>query len=957
MPAALFYSLSLWPRTLQRKAAWALLLVFLLALGNVAVLQVLLRRSDDLAATLNMAGKMRMLGQRVALESLAARQDPQGAWAQSYPERVQAFEQAQHTLSAGGGAFGLRVSPLPAPLRPALSDLQASWQECRQALQAVQAAPAGQAVDIGPAMRASAVLLQHTEVLMDGIVAYANAAHQRALYSSVLLFVLDALLLLLGYVLVARRVLQPMHRLAQQCRAMVAGDYAQRAPAGVAQRGDELGELAQALNQSAAHIGQLLQDVAQERAAAEQIQAMFNGLAANSVAGIYMLDHEVRLIYANDQLAQLTGYTQQDLENHLPMARLFTPQAYAEVEKSVQDRLQGRTRSARYERRLLRADGSEVDIEIFGTAMRYQGRPAVIGLIIDISERKRAEASMRRASLVFQHTREAIVVTDARSVVQDINPAFTQITGYAAPAIVGRRMNVLSSGAHGPEFYQGMWQRLLEAGHWSGDITNHRADGQAFISELTITASRNADGSVHSYIGLFNDVTEQRQQQASIWRQAHYDHLTQLPNRQMFQQNLVHSMEQARHSRLPFALVFLDLDFFKEVNDTFGHDQGDELLRQVARRLRGCVRATDLIARLGGDEFTLILPGLQAQDDVLPVCRKVLQAIAQPYDLSSNTVHISVSMGVTFYPDDGSDGVELLKHADLAMYAAKDKGRNQFALFEAGMQAAAQQRRLLLRDLQAGLEQGEFVLHYQPIVEMRSQRTVKAEALLRWQRPGHGLVGPGEFIDLAEESSLIVPLGDWVFHEAARQVAQWRAAVAPAFSLSVNVSPVQLGSSAHQVARWLAHLQALALPGGALTLEITERVLLDADQTTDSKLHQLQNAGLQLALDDFGTGYSSLSYLKRFDIDGIKIDRSFVSHLQAGSQDLVLCQAIIVMAHQLGITVVAEGVETQAQHELLLAAGCDYGQGYFYCRPVPAEVLLERLQREALAATASAPAG
>ena len=957
MSASLFSSLPLWPRTLQRKAAWALLLAFVLALGNVAVLQVLLRRSDDLAATLNIAGKMRMLGQRMALEGLAARQDPQGDWAQAYDERVQAFEQAQRTLAAGGSAFGLRVVALPAPLRPAFDDLQTSWLQYRQALQTLQAAPVGAAPDIRPVMQASAVLLQHTEVLMDGIVAYANAAHQRALYSSLALFVLDALLLLLGYVLVARRVLQPMQRLAQQCRAMVAGDYAQRAPAALARRSDELGELAQALNESARHIEQLLLDVAQERATAEQIQAMFNGLAENAVAGIYMLDHEVRLIYANDQMARLTGYTQQDLDNHLPMSRLFSPQAYVAVEKSVQDRLQGRTRNARYERRLLRADGSEVDIEIFGTAMRYQGRPAVIGLIIDISERKRAEASMRRASLVFQHTREAIVVTDARGVVQDINPAFTQITGYAAPAIVGRRMNTLSSGQHGPEFYQGMWQRLLEHGHWSGDITNCRADGQTFVSELTITASRNPDGSVHSYIGLFNDVTLQRQQQASIWHQAHYDHLTGLPNRQMFQQNLVHGMEQARHSGLSFALVFLDLDFFKEVNDTFGHDQGDELLRQVARRLRSCVRATDLIARLGGDEFTLILPGLHAQADAHPVCRKVLQAIAQPYALGGNTVHISVSMGVTFYPDDSSDGVELLKHADLAMYAAKDKGRNQFAIFEPEMQAAVQQRRLLLRDLQAGVEQSQFVLHYQPIVEMRSQRTVKAEALLRWQRPGHGLVGPGEFIDLAEESSLIVPLGDWVFHEAARQLAQWRAAGAQDFSLSVNVSPVQLLSNAHQVHAWLAQLPPLALPGAALTLEITERVLLDADPTSDSKLHQLQNAGLQLALDDFGTGYSSLSYLKRFDIDCIKIDRSFVSHLQAGSQDLVLCQAIIVMAHQLGITVVAEGVETQAQHELLRAAGCDYGQGYFYCRPVPAQLLGERLQREALAATASARAG
>ena len=937
-----------WPRTIQHKVVWAAIAIFLLGLGNVVTLQWLLRRSDNIAATLNLAGKMRMLGQRAALETLAARQDPSGDWLRGYDSQVQTFERAYQTLAQGGSAAG--HAPLPPELRPKLTDLYASWQRSRQAMQALQAAsatPADQAGDMAATMQASAQLLAQTEQLMDAIVVYADTAHRRALWSSLVLFLLDALLLGLGYLLVARHVLRPIEQLGAQCRAMVRGDYSMRAPAAITERQTELGALAQALNQSATHVEKLLQDVALERAALEQVQAMFNGLADNAVASIYMLNVEVELIYANAQMAQLTGYSQRELNERFPMARLFTPQAYEQVCRSVQDRLQGRTRTARYERILLRADGSQVDIEIFGTAMQHQGQPAVIGLIIDISERKRNEAPMRRASLVFQHTREALVVTDASGLVLDVNPAFTQVTGYAAPAIMGRRMSIMSSGQHGPEFYEAMWRQLLQTGHWSGDITNRRADGAEFISELTVTASYNPDGSVHSYIGLFTDVTAQRQQQASIWHQAHYDHLTQLPNRQMFQQNLLHCIEQARHSRLPFALVFLDLDFFKEVNDTFGHDQGDELLRQVARRLRGCVRATDLIARLGGDEFTLILPGLQQLDDVYPICRKVLQAIAQPYELTNNTVHISVSMGVTFYPRDGDDGVALLKHADLAMYAAKAKGRNQFAVFEPEMEQAAQSRRLLLRDLEAGLEQREFVLHYQPIVDMHSQRTVKAEALVRWQQPQRGMVQPGEFIDLAEESGLIVPLGDWVFREAAQQLAQWRSMLAADFKLSFNVSPIQLQSNEHRVIDWLVFLQGLGLPGRALTMEITERVLLEADKNTDAKLHNLQAAGMQLALDDFGTGYSSLSYLKRLDIDYIKIDRSFVSHLQAGAQDMVLCQAIIVMAHQLGIKVVAEGVETQAQHDMLLAAGCDYGQGYYYCRPISAQMLTERLQREA----------
>ena len=942
MPATFLRSLLPWPRTLKHKALWALLLVALLALGNVATMQLLLRRSDDAAATLNIASNMRMLGQRIALETLAAQQDPFNAGT-PHMERYQAFEDAYAALAHGGSAYGQQVQALDARMRPALQTLYDDWQAYRLALDALRATPWNRAPDIVGLMQASDALLQSTEVLMQQLVQFTNQAHQRALWSSVALFVIDVLLLILGYLLLARQVLHPIQAMARQCRAISRGDYTQRSEL---PRSEELAELAQALNQSAQHIEQLLRDVVQERSAVEQIQAMFNGLADNAVAGIYMLDERIEFIYANAQLAQITGYPQHELQAHFPLARLFTPQAYAQVHERVRDRLEGRVHSARYERQLVRADGSTCDIEIFGTTMRYQGRPAVIGMMLDISERKRTEASMRRASLVYQHTREAMVVTDAHGVVLDINPAFTRVTGYEAHEILGQRLNRLSSGRHDRAFYQALWSSLQTHGSWSGDIYNRRKNGEEYIEQLTITTSYNEDGSVHIHIGLFTDVTQLRQQEASIWHQAHFDHLTELPNRQMFQQHLAHSIEQARLHGQSFALVFLDLDFFKEVNDTFGHDEGDELLRQVARRLRSCVRSSDLVARLGGDEFTLLLPGLQQSQDIDPLCRKLLHVVAQPYELTNNTARISVSAGVTFYPRDGYDGIELLKHADLAMYAAKDKGRNQYCVFEPAMEAAAQSRRLLLRDLEIGLDEQQFTLHYQPIVQMRTQRIVKAEALLRWQHPQRGLVGPGEFIELTEESGLIVPLGDWVLREAANQLTQWRSTLDADFRLSVNVSPIQLHSGSHQVAPWLEHLRSLQLPGEALTIEITERVLLEPDPLSDGKLNALQEAGMQLALDDFGTGYSSLSYLKRFDIDYIKIDRSFVSHLSRDSQDLVLCQAIIAMAHQLGIHVVAEGVETQEQHDILLAAGCDYGQGYWYCRPIAAAALSERLRQQ-----------
>ena len=934
-----------WPRTLRRKALWAALLVALLAVGNVVTIQVLLRRSDNLAATVNMAGKMRMLSQRIGLEALAARERPEGQWPAA-EEHYAAFEATYATLRDGGSAHGMQVQPLDAQLRPMLQTLHASWQRYRQAIDALRQAPlAAGGAQIEQAVATGNALLEQTESLLDQLVRFAETTHQRALYSSLALFALDVLLLALGYALLARRVLRPIHILTRQCREMAQGNYGTRVPFSSS---DELGELARALDNSAAHIHQLLHDVAQERTALAQMQAMFNGLAENEVAGIYMLDEKLDIIYANEQLARMTGHPRETLAGGFALARLFPPEAYVEVRRRVLERLHGLVHSARYERTLLRADGTAFEVEIFGSVMTFQDRPAIIGMMMDITERKRAEASARRAALVYQHTTEAMVVTDAQGVVQDLNPAFTAVTGYAAHEIIGRRLNVLSSGRQDRAFYQALWTSLRESGTWSGDICNRRKNGEEYIERLTINTSYNEDGSVNCHIGLFSDVTEQRRAEASIWHQAHYDHLTQLPNRQMFQQNLLHSMERARQSGKPFALVFLDLDFFKEVNDTFGHDEGDELLRQVARRLQSCVRSTDLVARLGGDEFTLILQDLSHAVDAHPICRKVLHAVAQPYELGSNTVHISVSAGLTFYPRDGHDGVDLLKHADLAMYAAKEKGRNQFCEFTPPMEQEAQNRRLLLRDLQQGLDGQEFELHYQPIVEIASGRIVKAEALIRWNQPLRGVVSPGEFIALAEESGLIVPLGDWVFQQAAQQVAQWRTTLAPAFELSVNVSPVQLHASEQSAQDWIARLDALQLPGSALVVEITERVLLEAGKEADAKLQALQKANIQLALDDFGTGYSSLSYLKRFDIDYIKIDRSFVSHLTRGSDDTVLCQAIIVMAHQLGIHVVAEGVETQEQHEILHEAGCDYGQGYWYCRPVPASEFTERL-RESLA--------
>jgi diguanylate cyclase (GGDEF)-like protein/PAS domain S-box-containing protein len=550
---------------------------------------------------------------------------------------------------------------------------------------------------------------------------------------------------------------------------------------------------------------------------------------------------------------------------------------------------------------------------------------------------KQAKADFRMASLVYQNSSEAMVVTDPEGVIVNVNPAFSAITGYSANEALGAKLSILHSGRHDAAFYQAMWQSLLATGKWEGEIWNRSKDGREYVERIVINTSYNDDGSVQCRIGLFSDVTQKIQSEALIWRQAHYDHLTGVPNRKLFQDRLDGAIARSSLSRGRMALVLLDLDFFKEVNDTMGHGMGDELLKEVAARLGKCVRATDTVARLGGDEFTLILEEVEDTEVVERLCRDILQALAQPYQLAEDVASISTSMGVSFYPDDGRTAQELLTNVDLAMYAAKERGRNQFCCFTPQMRQTADKRRRLLRDLVNALREGQFVLHYQPIVELSTGHIRKAEALIRWNHPELGLVGPVDFIPFAEDAGIIVKIGDWAFREAARQAALWRKSYCNDFQISVNVSPAQFMAGGLSDTEWLGHLKALDLTGDSIVVEITEGLLMDATAQVSRNLLAFRDAGIQVALDDFGTGYSSLSYLKKFNIDYIKIDRSFVCNLAPGTGDIALCEAIIVMAHRLGLKVIAEGVETVEQRNLLMQAGCDYGQGHLFSAPVDAE--------------------
>jgi diguanylate cyclase (GGDEF)-like protein/PAS domain S-box-containing protein len=552
-------------------------------------------------------------------------------------------------------------------------------------------------------------------------------------------------------------------------------------------------------------------------------------------------------------------------------------------------------------------------------------------------ERKRAEDELQLASMVYNNSSEAMMITDEKNRIIAINPAFTDITGYTPEEVSGRNPGLLKSGKHDEDFYRNLWREVQSRGTWHGQIWNRRKSGEIYPEWLTINTIYNPDGSVHRHVALFSDITDKVRTDKLIWRQANFDLLTDLPNRRMLHDRLEQEIKKAHRAKSRLALLFIDLDRFKEVNDTLGHQLGDRLLIEAAHRIVSCVRESDTVARLGGDEFTIVLSELPDGSHVEKIAQLILEKLAAPFLLGTEQAYVSASIGITFYPDDALDVEQLLRNADQAMYLAKNAGRNRLGYFTSALQERAQLRLRMLNDLRGALAANQFALYFQPVIDLATGKIIKAEALLRWNHPVRGMVSPMDFIPLAEESGLIIEIGAWVFMEAARWISRWVAHVPDNFQISVNESPVQFQNDDNSMDKWLTHLSELGLSGKHFVIEITEGLLLNADASITNKLLKFRDAGIEVAIDDFGTGYSSLSYLKKLDIDYLKIDKSFVQDIASDASDLALSEAIVMMAHKLGLKVIAEGVETQAQRDRLIAAGCDYAQGYLFSKPIPPE--------------------
>jgi len=490
-----------------------------------------------------------------------------------------------------------------------------------------------------------------------------------------------------------------------------------------------------------------------------------------------------------------------------------------------------------------------------------------------------------------------------------------------------------------PESTRAMYAHLKgETEDYSFEHRVKRKDGEwIWILSRGMVISRDKNGFATRVVGTHTDISSHKETEALIWRQANLDLLTELPNRRLFQEHLRQAMDNARHNQKPMVLMFLDLDNFKIINDTHGHKTGDNLLKETAKRLRMCVREIDIVSRLGGDEFTIILENVTNDKIVTHIAENVLQSLARPFLVDMELFHISASIGITHFPQDANNHETLLMNADQAMYAAKEQGRNRYCNFSQAMRTRAQARMRTINELRQAVTEEQFEVYYQPIVTLDTGKIVKAETLIRWQHPKYGLLGADSIIRLAEETGMIVDIGNWIFYKSTEQLALWRDRYDEHLELSVNTSPTQYRDEGCVVQDWFDHLERLKLPCDALVVEITENMMLDLDANVMAKLDAFRDGGVKLALDDFGTGYSSLSYLQQINSDFLKIDRSFVSNITENSRNMALCREIINIAHIFGMKVIAEGIETVEQGQLLAASGCDFGQGYLYSKPVSTE--------------------
>jgi diguanylate cyclase (GGDEF)-like protein/PAS domain S-box-containing protein len=684
------------------------------------------------------------------------------------------------------------------------------------------------------------------------------------------------------------------------------------------------------------------------RRSAEQDLIRFRAAMETSADVIFLIDLQtLRYIDMNETACRTLGYTREELVG-MSLLEINANMSEEDLRKRFQENVSlGPDRvviesEGRFGRR---KDGSLFPIEISRRYLRIGERDIIVSVSRDITERKRAEAALKLRNLAIESSVNGILITNhllSDQPVEYVNPAFERITGYSAAEAQGRNCRFLQ-GADRDQPEIAVLRHAIRRGREAQVmLRNYRKSGEVFWAQISISPLRDAAGEISHYVGVLSDITEARNYREQLEHQANHDTLTSLPNRSLLQDRLQQAIAHANRQQRLLAVAFIDLDNFKVINDSLGHSAGDFLLKITAERLRSCVREDDTVARHGGDEFVLLLNDQFSGDTVARTVSRVIEALAQPFTVEGHELTSTCSIGVTLYPQDGSDAGVLLKNADAAMYRAKAQGKNSFQFYTADMGSHLGERLKLEAQLRRALEREEFILHYQPKIDLRSGQVHGLEALIRWQHPDEGLVAPGRFIGLAEETGLIVPMGEWALRTGCTQAKAWSDAGLPAMLLSVNISARQFKRRdlVQLVSRALADT---GLPASRLELELTESLVMENAEEFIETLNALKQLGISLSVDDFGTGYSSLSYLKRFPVDRLKIDQSFVRDIGTDPDDAAIARVVIQLGHSLGLRVTAEGVETAEQLQFLREHECDEVQGYLFSRPLTAEKVTEML--------------